>query len=267
MYDLIYKKAQSYASARDFLMAAEDGKLLAGGMTLIPTLKQRLAAPDMLVDLGGIADIAKITVSDNNMQIGAMASHALVADHELVRSYLPGVADLAGQIGDPHVRNRGTIGGSVANNDPAACYPAALLATGAAIHTDQHIFTAEDFFVGMFETALDWHEIITAIHFPLDQICAYVKCPNPASRYALAGVCVAKRHDGQVKVAVTGAGQDGVFRAGDIEAALEKRFSPDALDDISVDPDLLLSDIHANADFRAHLVVQMAKQAVLKLLA
>lgn len=266
MYDLIYKKAHSYASARDFLTAAEDGKLLAGGMTLIPTLKQRLAAPDMLVDLGGIADITKITVGDNNMQIGAMASHALVADHELVRSYLPGVADLAGQIGDPHVRNRGTIGGSVANNDPAACYPAALLATGATIHTDQQVFAAEDFFVGMFETALDWHEIITAIHFPLDQICAYVKCPNPASRYALAGVCVAKRHDGQVKVAVTGAGQDGVFRASDIEAALEKRFNPDVLDDVSVDPDLLLSDMHANADFRAHLVVQMAKQAVIKLL-
>ena len=265
MYDLTYRKAATCASARDLLATAEDGTLLAGGMTLIPTLKQRLAAPDIVVDLGGIDDLTTITIDNDNVQIGAMATHAQVAHHTFVRASLPGVADLAGQIGDPHVRNRGTIGGSVANNDPAACYPAALLATGATIHTDQQSFVAEDFFMGMFETALDFNEIITAIHFPVDQICAYVKCPNPASRYALAGVCVAKRHDGLVKVAVTGAGQDGVFRASDIEAALNKRFTPDALDDVSVDPDLLLSDMHANADFRAHLVVQMAKQAVTKL--
>ncbi|MGB1952673.1 MAG: FAD binding domain-containing protein [Candidatus Puniceispirillum sp.] len=265
MYDLTYRKAQNCDSARDLLAAADDGKLLAGGMTLIPTLKQRLAAPDLLVDLGGIDDLAAISMRDDKLRIGAMATHAAVAESELVHAHLPGVAALAGQIGDPHVRNRGTIGGSVANNDPAACYPAALLATDATIHTDQQTFAAEDFFIGMFETALDINEIITAIEFPADQICAYVKCPNPASRYALAGVCVARRHDGQIKVAVTGAGQDGVFRAGDIETALGKNFTPDALDDVTIDPDLLLSDMHANAEFRAHLVVQMAKQAVAKL--
>ena len=265
MYDLTYRKAMSCDAARDMLAVAEDGKLLAGGMTLIPTLKQRLAAPDMLVDLGGIDDFTTITVSDNNLQIGAMATHSIVSRHELVCAYLPGLADLAGQIGDPHVRNRGTIGGSVANNDPAACYPAALLATGAIIHTNQQTYAAKDFFVGMFETALDINEIVTVIHIPVNQKCAYVKCPNPASRYALAGVCVAKRHDGQVKVAVTGAGQDGVFRAGNIEAALEENFAPDALDDLSIDKDFLLSDMHASASFRAHLVVQMARQAVMKL--
>jgi len=265
MYDLTYKKAKSCDAARELLAAADDGKLLAGGMTLVPTLKQRLAAPDMLVDLDGVDDFKTITLCDNNLQIGAMATHAAVADSELVHTHLPGVAALAGQIGDPHVRNRGTVGGSVANNDPAACYPAALLATNARIHTDQQIFAAKDFFVGMFETALDTNEIITAIHIPIDQKCAYVKCPNPASRYALAGVCVARRHDGNVQVAVTGAGQDGVFRADEIEAVLAENFAPDALDSMSIDPDLLLSDMHANAEFRAHLVVQMAKQAVAKL--
>lgn len=265
MYDLTYNKAKSCDAARDLLATAEDGKLLAGGMTLIPTLKQRLAAPDMLVDLGDIEEFNRITLSDNNLQIGAMATHAMVSRHDMARANLPGLADLAGKIGDPHVRNRGTIGGSVANNDPAACYPAALLATDAIILTDQQNYAAKDFFVGMFETALDMNEIITAIEFPLDQTCAYVKCPNPASRYALAGVCVARRNDGQVKVAVTGAGQDGVFRAGDIEVALEESFAPDALDHLSIDPDMLLSDMHADADFRAYLVVQMAKQAVMKL--
>lgn len=265
MYNLIYKKANSCDTAQNLLAQAEDGKLLAGGMTLIPTLKQRLAAPDMLVDLSGIDGFTNISISDDKLQIGAMTTHAVVADDEIVRAHLPGLAELAGQIGDPHVRNRGTIGGSVANNDPSACYPAALLATDAIIHTDRQTFTAEDFFVGMFETALDINEIITAIHFPIEQRCTYIKCPNPASRYALAGVCVSQQNDGQVKVAVTGAGQDGVFRSGDIEAALEKQFTPDALNDLSINADILLSDMHASADFRAHLVVQMAKQAVIKL--
>ena len=261
MYDLTYRKAMSCYAARDMLAVAEDGKLLAGGMALIPTLKQRLAAPDMLVDLGGIDDFTTITVSDNNLQIGAMATHSIVSRHELVCAYLPGLADLAGQIGDPHVRNRGTIGGSVANNDPAACYPAALLALGGTVHTQSRSIAAEDYFDGMFETTLEEDEVIREVNLPKPEKAAYVKFPNPASRYAMVGVFVAKFADG-VRVAVTGAGEDGVFRASDIEAALDANFSADAIADGKVSADGLMSDIHASAEYRAHLIGEMTRRAV-----
>lgn len=261
MYDFNYHRASSVADAASKLSGADDGKIVAGGMTLIPTLKQRLASPSDLVDLAGCSDLVGISVSGDSVTIGAMTTHAAVAGSADVRSALPALADLASNIGDQHVRNRGTIGGSVANNDPAADYPAACLALGATIVTNSREISADDFFTGMFDTALDEGEIITAIRFPVTSSAAYVKFPNPASRYAMVGVFVAKGGSG-VRVAVTGAGQDGVFRASDMEAALSANFSADAVDSGSIDADGLNADIHASAEYRKHLIGVIAKRAV-----
>ncbi|MTI17224.1 xanthine dehydrogenase family protein subunit M [Rhodobacteraceae bacterium RKSG542] len=262
MYETTYHKASSVSEAVDLLKKADDGKLLSGGQTLIPTMKQRLAAPSDLIDLRQIDELKGISrQSDGSIRIGAATCHADVAGSADVKEALPGLAALAGKIGDPHVRHMGTIGGSIANNDPAADYPSALLALGASIETNKREFTADDFFTGMFETALDEDEIVTAIVFPATEKSAYAKFPNPASRYAMAGVFVAKGANG-TRVAVTGAGQDGVFRVKEMETALNGSWSPDAVASISVSADDLISDIHGSSEYRANLVTVMAKRAV-----
>ena len=263
MYEFEHHKPASVADAANAMKGADDGKLLAGGQTMIPTLKQRLASPSDLVDLGGIAELKGITVSGGTITIGAMTTHAAVATSAEIKSALPALAELADHIGDAQVRNRGTIGGSVANNDPAADYPAACLALGATIHTSQRDIAADDFFTGLFETALEEDEIITKVSFPVASKAAYVKFPNPASRYALVGVFVADGPAG-IRVAVTGAGQDGVFRVPEMESALSGSFSADAIADVKVSADDLNADIHASADYRAHLITVMAKRAVAK---
>ncbi|MEM6665960.1 MAG: xanthine dehydrogenase family protein subunit M [Pseudomonadota bacterium] len=260
MYAFEYHRPGTVRQASTMLKSAEDAKLLAGGQTLLPTMKQRLAAPEDVIDLGGIEGIDDIVLKGRTLHVGAMARHAAVAGSDVVKDALPALAALAEGIGDPHVRNRGTIGGSVANNDPAADYPAACLAMEATIHTTKRKIPADDFFVGMFETALEEDEIITKITFPLPRRAAYAKFPNPASRYALVGVMVAKRGKG-VRVAVTGAGP-GVFRWSEAEEALQTRFNVKSLDGLSVPADDLNDDIHASAAYRAHLIGVMARRAV-----
>lgn len=261
MYELAYHRVKSLAEAAERLAGAEDGQVLAGGQTLIPTLKARLAAPTDLVDISGIAGMAGVRDVGGMVEIGAITTHAAVAGSDLVRARLPGLAALAAGIGDPAVRHRGTIGGSLANNDPAACYPAAVLALGATVVTDRREIVAADFFQGMFTTALDAGEIITAVRFPAARRSAYAKFPQPASRYAMAGVFVAETDEG-TRVAVTGAGEDGVFRSAELEAALVGGWSVAAVEAVEVPAEGLASDIHAGADYRAALVAAMAAKAV-----
>ncbi|MEZ5816189.1 MAG: xanthine dehydrogenase family protein subunit M [Hyphomicrobiaceae bacterium] len=260
MYAFDYQRPKSLAEAGSVLKAT-GGKVLAGGQTLIPAMKLRLAQPGNLVDLGGVADLKGITQHGGAVRIGAMTTHAAVAESSVVKAALPGLAGLAAGIGDPHVRNRGTIGGSVANNDPAADYPAAVLALGATVHTSKRAIGADQFFTGLFSTALEDDEIITHIDFPVAESFAYAKFANPASRYALVGVAVAKTSAG-VRVAVTGAGDSGVFRLADAEKALGSDFSAKAVSGLKVDASNLMSDIHAEADYRAHLIGVMLKRAV-----
>jgi carbon-monoxide dehydrogenase medium subunit len=248
------------ADAAKALAAAEDGKLMAGGMTLIPTLKQRLARPSDVVDLGKIAELAGIKQEGSTLVIGAMTRHADVANSDLVKKVNPALGHLAGLIGDPAVRNRGTIGGSIANNDPAADYPGAVVGLGATVTTNKRKIAGDDFFTGMFETALEPNEIITSVSFPSADKAAYTKFPNPASRYAIVGVFVAKSGAG-VRVAVTGAGPC-VFRVPDMEQALAKSFTVDAIKDVKVPASNLNSDIHASSEYRAHLINVMARRAV-----
>ena len=258
MHHTTYVKATGVDDATTKM--ADGGQLLAGGMTLIPTMKQRLASPEMLVDLAGCG-LSGIEDKGDSVRIGAMTRHADVAASDLVQSAVPALAALAGGIGDRQVRNCGTIGGSVANNDPSACYPAAVLGLGGTVHTSKRDIAADEFFTGMFETALDEDEMITAVSFPKTGKAAYVKFPNPASRYAMVGVFVASTGAG-TRVAVTGAGSDGVFRHGEMESALDNSFGADSLDGIAVDADEMISDIHASGDYRAHLVREIAKRAV-----
>ena len=260
MYATTYIKAKDVADAVSQLKSADEGKLLAGGQTLIPTLKQRLTSSDRLIDLTDTG-LSGISDEGRSIRIGAMTRHVEVETSELVKSTIPALAALAGGIGDRQVRNCGTIGGSVANNDPSACYPSALLALGATVHTDKRDIAAGDHFIAMFETALNEDEVITAVSFPKPEAASYVKFPNPASRYAMVGVFVAKTNSG-VAVAVTGAGQDGVFRHDGLEAALNSSFSADSVDGVAVDDSVLMSDMHASADYRAHLITQMTKKAV-----
>ncbi len=260
MYNFEYHEPSSLADALSAIGSAEDGKLMAGGMTLIPTLKQRLAQPSDIVDLAKIAELKGIKREGNSVVIGAMTRHGEVATSDVVKSAIPALADLAGNIGDPQVRNRGTIGGSICNNDPAADYPSAVVALGATVITNKRRIAGEDFFTGMFETALEPGEVVTAVSFPAPEKAAYMKFRNPASRYAIVGVFVAKTSGG-VRVAVTGAGAC-VFRQNEMEAALEKSFTPDAIKGIEVSADGLNADIHAGADYRAHLIGVMAKRAI-----
>ncbi|MEO1154496.1 MAG: xanthine dehydrogenase family protein subunit M [Pseudomonadota bacterium] len=261
MYETKYHKAGSVADAVAALAGADEGKVLSGGQTLLPTMKQHLAAPTDLVDVRGIDGMQGVTVGDGTITIGAATLHADVADNAEVRQHIPGLAALAGGIGDPAVRAMGTIGGSIANNDPAADYPSAVLGLGATVITDKREIAADDFFDGMFATTLDEGEIITAVRFPVPQRSGYAKFPNPASRYAMVGVFVAET-GGSVRVAVTGAGADGVYRDDGLEAALGSDFSEGAVDGVAVAADGMLSDIHASAEYRAHLVSVMAKRAV-----
>ena len=260
MYNFEYQRAQTVADAAKALSGKEEAKLLAGGMTLIPTLKQRLAKPSDLIDLGRIAELKGIKREGNAVVIGAMTRHVDVATSDVVKSVIPALAHLAEGIGDPQVRNRGTIGGSIANNDPAADYPSAVLALNATVITNKRKIASDYFFKAIFEPALAPHEIVTAVSFPQAEKAGYSKFPNPASRYAVVGVFVA-RTGGQVRVAVTGAGPV-VFRQKDMEAALAKSWSPDAVAAIKQSANNLNADIHASAEYRAHLVTVMAKRAV-----
>ncbi|MGE0152018.1 MAG: xanthine dehydrogenase family protein subunit M [Reyranellaceae bacterium] len=260
MHDFAYYRPASLADAKARLGSESEGKLLAGGQTLLPTLRQRLAAPSALIDLAGLSELSGIARRGEMLSIGAMTRYAAIAEAPLVRAALPALARLVEGIGDPLVRNRGTIGGSLANNDPAADLPAAALALNAVLHTDTRAIPAADFFLGLFETALQPDEILTRIDFPLPRRAAYVKFRNPASRYAVVGVFVADTHQG-VRVAVTGAGPC-VFRQSAFEAALSRDFSPAALAGIAVDADGINADIHASAEYRAHLVGVLARRAV-----
>lgn len=258
MYEFEFRQPLTLADAVTAL-AEDDAQALGGGQTLIPTLKARLAALSVLVSLTKIDEIKGIcTGSDGALCIGGGTTHAAVASGA---GAFPALAALAGQIGDPAVRSRGTLGGSVANNDPAACYPAAVLASGATVVTDRRRIAAEDFFDGMFTTALEDGEIIKEVCFPIPTRAGYAKFAQPASRFALTGVFVAQFDDG-VRVAVTGASEQGVYRWAEAEAALTKDFSTAALEPLSVPAEGMLSDIHGSADYRAHLVKVMCKRAL-----
>ncbi|WP_119301854.1 FAD binding domain-containing protein [Dongia deserti] len=260
MHDFGYHRPASAADAAGLLAGKNEAKIVAGGMTLIPTLKQRLAQPSDLIDLGGIAELKGIKVESGGITIGAMTTHADVERSTDVRKTIPALAVLASGIGDPLVRNRGTMGGSVANSDPAADYPAAVLGLGATVRTNKREIKADDFFKGMFETALQDGEIITAIHFPKPEKAGYSKFANPASRYAIVGVFVA-RTSGGIRVAVTGAGPCA-YRSKELEGALSANFTPDAVKAVKLSADGLNSDLHATAEYRAHLISVMASRAV-----
>ena len=260
MYEFNYHRPSSLADARALLDGNDEAKLVAGGMTLLPTMKLRLARPSDLVDLAGISDLKGIRVDTAHVEIGATVKHADVAGSADVRKAIPALAELAGMIGDPQVRNRGTIGGSIANSDPAADYPAAVLGLGASIRTDRREIAADDYFLGMFETALEPGEIVVSVRFPRARRAAYAKFPNPASRYAIVGVFVAETASG-IRVAITGAG-GCAFRVSEMESALARDFSAASLDGIEVDPAELNGDLHASPEYRAHLVGVMARRAV-----
>lgn len=260
MYDFNYHKPSSIDEAIALFTDLEDAVYLAGGHTLLPSLKLRLAAPTDVIDLAGIPGLRDIEYAGEDLTIGALTPHDDVATSPVVQSVIPALATLAAGIGDAQVRNRGTIGGSVANSDPAADYPAAVLGLGATLVTNQRSITADEFFTGMFETALEEGELLTAIRFSKPDAATYVKYPNPASRYATVGVFIARTCDG-VRVAITGAAPS-VFRATEMEAALNADFSENALEGISLDADVMNEDLHASAEYRAHLCVVMARRAV-----
>jgi len=260
MYAFTFERPASTADAAK--LAAAGGKVLAGGQTLLASMKLRLANPEQLVDLGGIADLAGICRDGNAVVVGAMTRHADVASNADVKAAIPALADLAGGIGDRQVRAMGTIGGSLANNDPAACYPAGVLGLGATVHTTKRKIAADDFFQGMFTTALEEGELITAVSFPPAKKAAYLKFKQPASRFALIGVFVAQT-DAGVRVAVTGGG-NGVFRHAGLEAALSKSFTPEAAAAVAIDASDLSSDLHASAAYRANLISVMTQRAVAK---
>ena len=263
MHTFSYIKATSLKHAGDLLAANADAKLLAGGMTMIPTLKARLAQPSHLIDIGGIAELSGIDAKDGKLTIGAATKHVEVATSAVVKKAIPALAYLANQIGDPQVRNRGTIGGSLANNDPAADYPSAALSLGATIVTNKREIAADDFFQGLFTTALGADEMIVKIVFPVPAKAAYEKFPHPASGYAMAGSFVSQNAKG-VRVAITGAGP-GVFRWKEAEAALAKKMNASAIEGLSVDATDLNEDMHGTKEYRANLAKVMTKRAVAKL--
>jgi carbon-monoxide dehydrogenase medium subunit len=260
MYEFNYHRPATIADAVRLLETSESGKVMSGGQTLIPTLKQRLAQPSDIIDLSGLKN-SGVAVSGNTLAIKAGTCHAEVATSREVIGALPALAALAGGIGDPQVRHKGTLGGSIANNDPAADYPAAVVALNAKVVTTQRSIEADRFFTGMFDTALGPNEIVTAVEFAIPRRAAYQKFRNPASRYAMVGVFVADHGGGNIRVAVTGAGPC-VFRQRDMEAALTQSFTPEAVKGIATDPGTLNSDIHASAEYRAHLIGVMARRAV-----
>lgn len=257
MYNFDFEKPTSVADAVAAL-GTEEAQALGGGQTMIPTLKQRLASPSKLVSLTGIADMKGVSASGGSVKIGGATTHATVAAEA---SSYPALAATASHIGDPAVRNRGTIGGSLANNDPSACYPAAALGSGATITTNKRDIAADDYFQGMFTTALEEGEIVTSVSFPIPEKANYQKFVQPASRFALVGVYVAKYSDG-VRVAVTGASNDGVFRWTEAEAALSSDFSASAIDGLAAPAGDMISDLHGTSEYRAHLIGVLTKRAV-----
>lgn len=261
MYAFKFERPTTVRQAANLLAKNEEGKILAGGHSLIPVLKLRLANPPVLIDLSKVEGLSGVEVSARSVTIGAMTRHADVANSKELQAVMPGLAAVPGSIGDPHVRNVGTIGGSLANNDPNADYPAATLGLGATIITSKRKIPADEYFKGMFETALEADEIITKVSFPIAKKAAYQKFKHPASGFALVGVFVSKRGS-EIRVAVTGAGANGVFRVPSFEEALKKRFSPKSLEGLSHTADGLNSDIHASAEYRAHLIGVMARRAV-----
>lgn len=263
MYQFEYVQASSIQDAT--AQTGEDVSFLGGGQSLLGAMRLRLAAPEKLIDIGRIAELRGIGHSGDTVNIGAMTTHAAVAADDTVRGQIPALADLAGGIGDRQVRNVGTLGGSIANNDPAADYPAGVLGLGATVVTDQRRIKADDFFTGMYETALQPSELILQVSFPVPQSAAYVRFKQEASRYALVGVFLARFDDG-VRVAVTGAASS-VFRCQPLEQALSSDFSADAARKVTVSPDDLTGDIHAAADYRAHLVPVLAARAVTRAVA
>lgn len=260
MYAFTYVKPASVSEAANLLAANPDAKLMSGGMTLLPSMKQRLTAPSHVVDIGGLAELKGIEIRGDRLLIGAGTRHVEVARSEVARKAIPALTYLASQIGDPQVRNMGTIGGSVSNNDPAADYPSAVLGLGATIVTNRREIAADDFFQGMFATALDTGEIVVRFAFPMPKRAAYSKFPHPASGYAMTGVFVAD-FGACVRVAVTGAGP-GVFRWSDAEAALARNFGVAAIEPLRVEAEGLNADLHAPAEYRANLVKVMATRAV-----
>lgn len=257
MYNFDFVAPSTVAEATAALKS-EGAQALGGGQTLLPTMKQRLASPDVLVKLSGMRELVGVKASANAVTIGGATTHAQV---EAEATAYPGLVVLAGNIGDAAVRNRGTIGGSIANNDPAACYPAAALGSGATITTNSRDIAADDFFVDLFETALDEGEIVTSVSFPIPDVANYQKFVQPASRFALVGVFVAKFGD-TVRVAVTGASGSGVFRWTEAETALAANFDTGALEGLNVDASDLMSDLHGSAAYRAHLIGVMTRRAV-----
>ncbi|CAN7742981.1 xanthine dehydrogenase family protein subunit M [Bradyrhizobium sp. LjRoot220] len=262
MYETIYHRPSSVDEAVALFGKGSDSKYLAGGHTLIPVMKQRLAAPSDVIDLGRIKELIGIEASGDGIIIKAATTHYDVATSGTVQKAIPALAYLASLIGDPAVRYRGTIGGSLANNDPAADYPAAVLALGATVKTNKRSIAADDFFKGLFTTALEDGEIITAVSFPVQAKAGYSKFPHPASRFALTGVFVAKTPGGDVRAAATGASQSGVMRIPAIEAALKANWSPSALDSVTISDNGLLADLYGSADYRANLIKVMAQRAV-----
>jgi len=261
MYEFKYVRPNSVRQAANMLGKDGDAKILAGGHSLLPTMKLRLSRPTQLLDIGRIEGMSGIELKGRSIVIGATTRHVEVANSPIVKESLPALAELAGMIGDPAVRHRGTIGGSLANNDPNADYPAAVLGLGATVITNKRRIAADDYFKGMFETALEPDEIIVKVQFPIAKKAAYQKFKHPASGFALVGVFVSKRGS-DIRVAVTGAGSNGVFRVASFEEALKKRFSPKSIEGMSIPADGMNSDIHGSAEYRAHLVGVMARRAL-----
>lgn len=262
MYQTTYHRASSVDEAASLFAKGSEAQFIAGGQTLLPVMKQRLASPSDVIDLGNIKELIGVEASGDTLTIKAATPHYDVATSDAAKKAIPALAYLASLIGDPAVRYRGTIGGSIANNDPAADYPAALLALGATVKTNKRSISAEDFFKGLFTTALEDGEIITAVSFPVPAKAGYVKMRHPASRFALTAVFIAQTKSGEIRVAATGASQSGVMRVGAIEAALKANWSPSALDNVSIPASGLLADIHGTAEYRANLVKVMAQRAV-----
>jgi carbon-monoxide dehydrogenase medium subunit len=262
MYSTTYHRPSSVDEAASLFARGKEAKYLAGGQTLIPVMKQRLAAPSDVIDLGKIKELNGIDVTGDTVTIKAATPHYDVASNAIVEKAIPALAYLASVIGDPAVRHRGTIGGSLANNDPSADYPSGVLALGATIRTNKRSIAADDFFKGLFATALEDGEIITSVSFPVPAKAGYAKFPHPASRFALTGMFVAKTKSGDVRAAATGASQSGVMRVGAIEAALKANWSAGALASVTIPASGLMSDIHGSSDYRANLIKVMAERAV-----
>ena len=261
MYETHYHRPKDVAEAAKLFAGASEARYLAGGQTLLPTMKQRLAAPSDVIDLRKLPELKGISVTGDAVTIGAATTHAEVNTSDAVKKAIPALAYLAGLIGDPAVRHRGTLGGSIANNDPNSDYPAACVGLGATIHTTKGKHEADAFFKGLFETALAPDEIITKVSFPIVKKAGYEKFRNQASRFALVGVFASKRGS-EIRVAVTGAGSNGVFRVASFEEALKKRFAPKSLEGLTIPAAGMNSDIHGTAEYRAHLVGVMARRAV-----